>query len=170
MSVPKEMADQPHQIPGDLWGSYRELDLRSFDKHKIVPGKMFTQNDRTQAQQTVRKMVEKVLLPFSVQKIQNLEVNIAKTRKGFTNKVFRAFKGPERGENDGLKGNFKMNKSDLELRNLIDLAFVIQDYETTYSNAEYPASDFRKVKAFTHGAHCEELRLLSRIAFEKFYA
>ena len=63
-----------------------------------------------------------------------------------------------------------MNKSDLELRNLIDLAFVIQDYETTYGNAEYPASDFRKVNALTHMAHCEELKLFSRIAYEKFYA
>ena len=81
--------------------------------------------------------------------------------------MFRAFKGPERGESEGLKASFKMNKSDLELRNLIDLAFVIQDYETTFNNAEYPASDFKKVKAFVHSAHCDELRLYSRIAFER---
>ena len=115
----------------------------------------------------MRKIVEKILLPFVVQRIQNLEQNITKTRKGFTNKMFRAFKGPERGESEGLKASFKMNKSDLELRNLIDLAFVIQDYETTFNNAEYPASDFKKVKAFVHSAHCDELRLYSRIAFER---
>ena len=38
--------------------------------------------------------------------------------------MFRAFKGSERGENEGLKASFKMNKSDLELRNITDLAFV----------------------------------------------
>jgi len=37
-------------------------------------------------------------------------------------------------ENDGLKESFKMNKSELELRNLCDLAFVFQDYETAKEN------------------------------------
>ena len=170
MSVPKAQASQPAQIPGDFWGQYRDLDLRQFDKNKIIPGKMFTQNDRTQAQQTVRKIIEKTLLPFAVNRIQNLEGSISKTRKGLANKMFRVFKGSERGENEGLKSGFKMNKSDLELRNLTDLAFVIQDYETTYNNAEYPAGDFKRIRAFIHSAHCEELRLLSRIAFERFYA
>jgi hypothetical protein len=35
------------------------------------------------------------------------------------------WKKPERGENDGLKENFKMNKEELELVQLVDLAFVI---------------------------------------------
>jgi hypothetical protein len=35
------------------------------------------------------------------------------------------WKKPERGENDGLKENFKMNKEELELVNLVDVAFVI---------------------------------------------
>ena len=82
----------------------------------------------------------------------------------------RAFKGTEREENAGLKATFKMNKSDLDLRNLIDLAFVIQDYETTLNNAEYPSNDFKKVKAFVHSAHCEELKLLARIAHDPEYA
>lgn len=30
----------------------------------------------------------------------------------------------DRGENEGKSDNFKMNKSDIEMRNLIDLAFV----------------------------------------------
>ena len=42
--------------------------------------------------------------------------------------MFRAFKGSERGENEGLKASFKMNKSDLELRNLTDLAFVLLSF------------------------------------------
>ena len=33
-------------------------------------------------------------------------------------------KKSDRLENDGLKESFKMNKSELELRNLCDLAFV----------------------------------------------
>jgi len=38
------------------------------------------------------------------------------------------FKESDRGDSDGLKKNFKMNRNELELRNLIDLAFVVQDY------------------------------------------
>lgn len=34
------------------------------------------------------------------------------------------WKKPERGENDGLKESFKMNKEELELCNLVDLSFV----------------------------------------------
>ena len=53
------------------------------------------------------------------------------------------FSAKERGENDGMHSNFRMNKSELELRTLIDLAFVIQDYETTYGNADLPSKDFK---------------------------
>jgi hypothetical protein len=49
---------------------------------------------------------------------------VAQTRKGIKNKLFSVFKQKERGENDGLKSDFRMIKSELELRNLIDLAFV----------------------------------------------
>ena len=28
MSVPRHLSNQPPQVPGDLWGSYRDLDLR----------------------------------------------------------------------------------------------------------------------------------------------
>ena len=80
------------------------------------------------------------------------------------------FKSSERGENDGMQSNFKMNRSELELRTLTDLAFVIQDYETTFANAELPSSDFKRVKAYLHAAHCDELRLYARIAHERFYA
>ena len=67
------------------------------------------------------------------------------------------FKAPDRGETDGLKDNFRMNKSELELRNLIDLGFVVQDYETTIQNAEFPIGDFRRIQAFKNAAHCEEI-------------
>lgn len=69
-------------------------------------------------------MVEKSILPFIERKIRNLEINIANTRKGIKNSFKALWKKPERGENDGLKETFKMNKEELELRNLVDLSFV----------------------------------------------
>lgn len=63
-------------------------------------------------------------MPFIERKIRNLEINIANTRKGIKNSLMSFLKKPERGENDGLKETFKMNKEELELRNLVDLAFV----------------------------------------------
>ena len=69
-----------------------------------------------------------------------------------------------------MASNFRMNRNELELRTLIDLSFVIQDYETTYTNAEYPSSDFKRIKAYIHAAHCDEIRLYARLAHEKFYA
>lgn len=80
------------------------------------------------------------------------------------------FKESERGDNDGTKSNFKMNRSELELRNLVDLAFVIQDYQTTKQFVEFPMDDFKKIKAFQHAAHCEELRLYSRLCLDKEYS
>ena len=69
-----------------------------------------------------------------------------------------------------MSANFKMNKTELELRTLIDLAFVIQDYETTLLNAYIPCGEFKACKAMLHMANCEELKLYARIAHEKFYA
>ena len=108
----------------------------------------------------------RTLIPFCVQKIISIEKNIYNTRKGI-NRLIRVFKSSERSENDGLQPNFKMNKSELELRNLVDLAFIIQDYETTYANAGMPSDDFKRHKVFLHGAHCDEIKLLARIAHER---
>mmetsp|Transcript_11765 Transcript_11765/g.14913 ORF Transcript_11765/g.14913 Transcript_11765/m.14913 type:complete len:82 (-) Transcript_11765:3246-3491(-) len=80
------------------------------------------------------------------------------------------FKSSERGENDGAQPNFKMNRGEMELRTLTDLSFVIQDYETTWSNAEFPSSDFKRIKAHLHAAHCDELKLYARIAHDRSYA
>lgn len=90
-------------------------------------------------------MAELHLIPFVKQKIKILEENVFRTRKTVKQKFLSAFgfKAPERGENDGLKDNFRMNKSELELRNLVDLAFVFQDYETGYQNANLPLKDFK---------------------------
>ena len=80
------------------------------------------------------------------------------------------FKESERGDNDGFQKNFKMNRNELELRNLVDLAFVIQDYQTTRQYIDYPADDFRKIKAFLHAAHCEEIRMYAKLCIDKDYA
>ena len=50
------------------------------------------------------------------------------TKKGIKNVLGGLFKTKERGENDGLKATFRMNESEAHLRNLIDTAFVFQDY------------------------------------------
>lgn len=73
----------------------------------------------------VRRIIEKFLLPFAIQKIKDVEANVRKTRSGKLNMIKNFFKESERGDNDGTKSNFKMNRSELELRNLVDLAFVI---------------------------------------------
>jgi len=73
----------------------------------------------------VRRIIEKYLLPFAQKKIVSVESNVRKTRYGKINMIRNFFKESERGDNDGLKNNFKMNKNELELRSLIDLAFVI---------------------------------------------
>ena len=82
----------------------------------------------------MKKISELFLVPFIKGKIRSLEENVFKTRKTVKQKFLSAFglKAPERGENDGLKDNYRMNRSELELRNLIDVAFVFQDYETVY--------------------------------------
>jgi hypothetical protein len=112
-------------------------------------------------------MIEMHLLPFLVQKIQSSEGSISSTRKGIKNKFFRAFQPKERGENDGTAENFLMNKNELELRNLTDLAYVLQDYETCVLNCEYPISDFKKIKAYKNAAHSEEMLLFSKMATDR---
>lgn len=57
-------------------------------------------------------------------KIRNLETNISGTRKGIKNQLKNFLKKNERNENEGLKESFKLNKQELELINLVDLAFI----------------------------------------------
>ena len=59
-------------------------------------------------------MIEKQVLPFIEKRIRNLEISIANTRKGIKNQFKNLWKKAERGENDGLKDNFKMNKEESE--------------------------------------------------------
>jgi len=76
----------------------------------------------------VKRVIEKYLLPFAEKKIKDVEASVRKTRAGKFNMFKNFFKESDRGDSDGLKKNFKMNRNELELRNLIDLAFVVQDY------------------------------------------
>lgn len=91
---------------------------------QLIRGRSFSQNDRNAIKTTLKKLIEKQILPFIEKKIRNLEVSISNTKKGLKNQLKSLWKKPERGENDGLKDGFKMNKEELEMRNLIDLAFV----------------------------------------------
>jgi len=91
----------------------------------------------------MRKIIEVHMVPFIRTRIRTLEETVAKTRKGLKNSISNFFKKPDRGENDGLKDGFRMNKTDIELRNLCDLAFVSQDYETALQNASIPYKDFK---------------------------
>ena len=56
----------------DIWQDYMDLDLRTFDRtaNRVkICGTAFTTNDRTQAQVVIRKIIEKTLLPFAIQRI-----------------------------------------------------------------------------------------------------
>jgi trafficking protein particle complex subunit 8 len=151
----------------DLWlDKYIDLDTRNLidvqvamadPSAKKIRGKAFSQQDRQRMYGHMRKVVEGHLLQFIRTRIRTLEETVAKTRKGFKNAFAGLFKKAERGENDGLKDGFRMNKGDLELRNLCDLAFVFQDYETALQNASYPLKDFRGCKAFRFAASCLEV-------------
>ena len=105
----------------------------------------------------MKKIVEVRLMPFNRAKIRSLEESVAKTRKGIKNAFSHWLKKPDRGESDGLKDAFRMNKAEHELRNLCDLAFVSQDYETANQNASYPLKDFKGCKAFRFAASCQEV-------------
>lgn len=131
---------------------YIDLDARNLIDMQVamtepsarkIRGKVFTPQDRQKIKMQMKKVMETRLLPFMRQRIRILEESVAKTRKGIKNSIMNVFKKPERNENDGLKGGFKMNKAEIELRNLCDLSFVLQDYETAAQNAQYPLKDFK---------------------------
>lgn len=75
---------------------------------QLVRGRSFSVEDRNKIKASIKKIVEKSILPFIERKIRNLEVNIANTRKGIKNSLKMLWKKPERGENDGLKETFKV--------------------------------------------------------------
>ncbi len=120
----------------NIWDDYRDPDYglpgaENPLEQPMVRGGNFSVSDLTALKNLVRRLIEKHILPHIEKKIKNVEKSVADTRKGIKNQFKLLLKKPERGDNDGLRENFRMNKSELELRNLIDLAFVCQDYETS---------------------------------------
>lgn len=178
----KANAHNPDHFAEDLWSeSHIDLDARTLIDMQVamadpsarrIRGKCFSQQDRVKIRGHIKRITELFLVPFIKQKIRNLEENVFKTRKTVKQKFLSAFgfKAPERGENDGLRSNFRMNKSELELRNLIDLAFVFQDYETVSQNAYIPLKDFRSYKAYRFAGSCQELVILSSLVLELLHS
>jgi hypothetical protein len=159
----------------DIWSdSHVDLDARYFidmqmakanPSLKKIRGTCFSLNDRNKIKTHLKKITEIFLVPFIKQKIKNLEESVFKTRKTVKQKFLSAFgfKAPERNENDGLRKDFRMNKSEMELRNLIDIAFVFQDYETVSQNAYIPLKEFKQYKAYRFAGSCQELIILSQL-------
>lgn len=82
-------------------------------------------DDRELAKKNVNKIIEHHLLSYIAGKLVTLEQTIRRTRKGFSNTIKSLFKAPDRADDAGLKEGFKMNKSEVELRTLVDLAFIV---------------------------------------------
>lgn len=53
------------------------------------------------------------------------------------------------------------------MRNLSDLGFVFQDYETVNGNVSYPLKDFKQCKAYRHAASCMEIQFLAKLAYDQ---
>ena len=70
-------------------------------------------------------MIEKFIVPHARTKVEKIEANVRKTRAGKINMFKNFFKESERKENEGIMSGFKMNKNEIELRSLTDLAFII---------------------------------------------
>jgi hypothetical protein len=132
----------------DIWRNYIELSQHNLGKaSEITYGTLFLKDDRELAKQNIRKMIEIHLVPHLANKITQIELSVKKTRAGVMKKLSRFFSKStqDRNADDGLKENFRMNKSELELRCLIDLSLTVQDYETVVNNAGYPIDDFKAI-------------------------
>jgi len=60
-----------------------------------------------------------------------------------------------------------MNQTEKDMRGLVDLAFIIQDYETTYDNIKYPLDEFKRIGASGHHASLEEIKFYTKLAWER---
>ena len=141
--------------------------VRNSPQHVKAKGRCFIENDRQKIRVLMRRVVENSILPFNQKRIRDLEDQVAKTKKGFKNMLSNFIsKKSDRGDSDGLRENFRMNKTESELRNLCDLALVIQDYDTAASNASYPYKDFLETKAFRFAASCLEIQFISQVVVD----
>lgn len=120
--------------PEELWpDKYIDLDARNLIDMQVamtdpasrrVRGIVFSASDRSKVKTAMRKIIEERLVPFIRQRIKLTEESVGKTRKGSINFFKNFVKKAERSETEGTKDNFKMNRTELELRNLSDLSFV----------------------------------------------
>ena len=86
------------------------MDLMNMEARPAKRGESFTEGDRKELKASIRKMIEKHMLPFLERKIRSIEINVANTRKGIKNTFKKFWSKSERGENEGLKETFAMNK------------------------------------------------------------
>lgn len=153
----------------DIWDEkFIDLDARTIIDARVamtdpnakkIRGAAFSQSDRQKIKSHLKRMADSHIIPFLKSKIRSLETSVEKQHKGVKNRLVSVFglKTPERGESDGLKSGYKMNKSELELRNLVDTALILQDYDTASSNASLPLKAFKGCKAHRFAASCLEI-------------
>ena len=74
----------------------------------------------------MRKFVEGRVISWFKNRIRIFDDIVAKSKRNLKVKILNMFKSNnDRAENEGLAENFKMNKQEIELRSLCDLALVI---------------------------------------------
>ena len=52
---------------------------------QLIRGRSFSINDRNTIKATLKKLIEKQILPFIEKKIRNLEISVSSTKKGIKN-------------------------------------------------------------------------------------
>jgi hypothetical protein len=91
-----------------------------------VRGKIFSKENRINLTMVMRKFVDVRVISWFKNRIRIFDEIVGKTKRKFTVKIASFFKSNnDRAENEGLAENFKMNKQEIELRSLCDLALVI---------------------------------------------
>jgi hypothetical protein len=91
-----------------------------------VRGKIFSKENRINLTIAMRKFVEGRVISWFKNRIRIFDDIVAKSKRNLKVKILNMFKSNnDRAENEGLAENFKMNKQEIELRSLCDLALVI---------------------------------------------
>ena len=91
-----------------------------------VRGKIFSKENRINLTIAMRKFVEGRVISWFKNRIRIFDDIVAKSKRNLKVKILNMFKSNNaRAENEGLAENFKMNKQEIELRSLCDLALVI---------------------------------------------
>lgn len=91
-----------------------------------VRGKIFSKENRLNLTITMRKFVDTRVISWFKIRIRIFDEIVSKSKRNFKVKIANFFKSNnDRAENEGLAEHFKMNKQEIELRSLCDLALVI---------------------------------------------